>query len=598
MSSSVKQPFLQSIEGFTFIACILIFLQGMYSAGLVPATLSAWEGAFKLTTSEVGPAVTCYVISKLIVGIPLTYVTSAGHVPKHLAWMFALIGVTAIITAIPWVLTTAAITSKTPNVCYKQGHPEAALCNVDKESNGYQYFVFIAQTVNGFAAACLYALAPSYIESNSSKKSGPKNLAYFLASAPLGVAFGFILQGIAVDAGVWGLPYLFCGVLLIIFSVFMWRMPASMTIAVNMASSADVEEEEISTTSRRRSSFVLPKKTLQQGLQDFGADAKIIMTNGTWWLFALAASVEAFFVTGINNYGPKIFSSYFSVSSGQASMIAGALLVPAAVFGQICGGFCDSKRSKSLNDTAGLTKWVALVALGAVLSIYVVQCPTLEFETREEKTCGTSCHCLDRFDPVCFDEKIIHFNGCYAGCSEYTTNSSYNNCTACGGNSSSSSVTHGVCDSVKCNQMGLMIVVFFGAVFFTFMNNPPSQIVMMRIVPPKLSANALALNDLVYRLLGSLPSVPVWAAAIDSTCLHRNKDVCGVEGECGYYDNSKLSGLFLALGGIPKFFSFVFFMAGALYLKTKMSDLAEKKYNDDDDEDNKSGDAKQLQEEL
>ena len=80
------------------------------------------------------------------------------------------------------------------------------------------------------------------------------------------------------------------------------------------------------------------------------------------------------------------------------------------------------------------------------------------------------------------------------------------------------------------------------------------------------------------------------------SCLHRNKDVCGVEGECGYYDNSKLSGLFLALGGIPKFFSFVFFMAGALYLKTKMSDLAEKKYNDD--EDNKSGDAKQLQEEL
>ena len=127
------------------------------------------------------------------------------------------------------------------------------------------------------------------------------------------------------------------------------------------------------------------------------------------------------------------------------------------------------------------------------------------------------------------------------------------------------------------------------------MNNPPSQIVMMRIVPPKLSANALALNDLVYRLIGSLPSVPVWAAAIDSTCLHRNKDACGVEGECGYYDNSQLSGLLLALSGIPKFLSFVFFMSGAVYLSKNMSELAEKKY---DKKENDDGDAKQFQGEL
>ena len=126
--------------------------------------------------------------------------------------------------------------------------------------------------------------------------------------------------------------------------------------------------------------------------------------------------------------------------------------------------------------------------------------------------------------------------------------------------------------------MFLMIVIFFLAVFFTFMNNPPAQMVMMRSVPARLSANALALNDLCYRLLGSLPGVPIWAAMIDSTCVHRNKNACGVEAECGNYDNSKISVILLLLGGIPKLFSFMFFFAGSVWLIKKMPGIANKLY--------------------
>ena len=54
--TSTAKPFLQRIEGFTTIASILIFFQGSYASGLIPATLSAWEKSFGLTTSEVRPA--------------------------------------------------------------------------------------------------------------------------------------------------------------------------------------------------------------------------------------------------------------------------------------------------------------------------------------------------------------------------------------------------------------------------------------------------------------------------------------------------------------------------------------------------------------
>jgi hypothetical protein len=527
-STTPVKSFLSRIQGFTAVASFLIFLQGMYAAGLIPATLSSWEKAFGLTTSEVSPAITSYVITKLIVGIPLTYYCSSGHIPKHLAWQFGVIGISAIITALPWIMTSVEKEAAVKNICYPNGNPLSSKCNTKIKSNGFQYFVFIAQTINGFAASCLYTLVPSYIEDNSEKKDAPKYLSYFLASGPLGVAFGFILQGIMVDSGLWGLSFIIVGLLLIFTSLFMFRMPKSMVVP-GMSNFADITAEN-ENRPRRSSLSNGSNKSMVDGLKEFVSDAKIILTNGVWWFFALAASVEAFFVVGINNYGPKIFASYFSISSGQASMIAGALLVPAAVFGQIAGGLCDSKRSKNLAQTSSLTKWVALVALIAVVSIYTVQCPTLKFSTREEVSCGNQCNCVDSFDPVCVDDSTIHFNGCYSGCSNYDSiTSAYSNCSAC--TSNAKSIKHGVCDSLKCNKMPLMIIIFFLAVFFTFMNNPPSQMVMMRAVPPRLAANALALNDLCYRAIGSLPGTPIWAAMIDSACVHRNKNVCGIEAE-------------------------------------------------------------------
>ena len=577
---------LNTIESFTAIACILIFLQGTYASGLIPATLETWEIAFKLTASELSPVVTLYVVAKLVCGIPLTYYCSSPSswgIPRHLAWMFACIGLSSILTGMPWLMTSVEKKGEAANICYTEGHPDESLCSFEVASSGLQHLVFFAQVINGIAASCLYSLVPSFIESNTDSTRGTKYLSYFLASGPFGVAFGFVAQGVAVDLGVWGLLYWIVGFLLIVISSLMWKIPDTFenrvdsdTTATNSSSSSSLDD---SIPGRRRSSLSISQTSMKDGLAAFGRDAAIILKNGVWWLFALAASVEAFFVVGINNYGPKIFSSYFSISTGSASMIAGALLVPAAVLGQICGGLCDSKRSKNLGQTASLTKYIALLAFVCVICIYAVQCDTLTFESRSEATCGNKCNCVDSFDPVCVNGKELHFNGCYAGCSSFDSEAgTYSNCTLCSSNTVAAP-THGVCDGMKCNGMIPMLVIFFVAVFTTFMNNPPSQMVMMRVVPSHLSANALALNDLTYRVVGSLPSVPVWAAAIDQTCMHRNKNHCGVEGECGYYDNHKLAMLFLLLGGIPKLLSFIAFFAGSKWLSTRMTAIAVRPYN-------------------
>ncbi len=73
----------------------------------------------------------------------------------------------------------------------------------------------------------------------------------------------------------------------------------------------------------------------------------------------------------------------------------------------------------------------------------------------------------------------------------------------------------------------------------------------------------------------------MWAAAIDTPCMHVNKDPCGVEGECGYYDNAKLAMLFLLLGGIPKLLSFIAFYSGSHILSSQKPELASKPYDKD-----------------
>jgi len=216
-----------------------------------------------------------------------------------------------------------------------------------------------------------------------------------------------------------------------------------------------------------------------------------------------------------------------------------------------------------------------------VLLLYTIQCDTIKFENFDEcdgNVTASNCNCIDTFDPICENEEKLHFSGCHAGCTDYSKETGkYSNCGTCG--SKFPSATSGICESMKCDKLAITIVLFFLAIFSTFSNNPPAQMVMMRIVPPGQSANALAVNDLIYRVLGNIPAVPVWAAMIDNTCAHWNKDVCGTKGACSYYDNRQLSVVLLILGGVPKLLSFIMFSLGAWTLANgKYKSLGTKAY--------------------
>jgi hypothetical protein len=580
--------FFTRIESFTVIACLFLVLQAMYSSGFIPATLSTFEREFGLTSLQASTIVTSYTMAKLFLGVPLTYFGGKQHVPRFLGITCLVCGCSAILTSIPYFIKTAEKKTSIGGVCFKNGHPESALCSgsTDFESSGLEWFVIIAQVLNGIGATTLYTLIPAYINGNAEATKATRHVGYYLSCGPLGVAIGFVVGGNAVGSGHWGVPFLVSGILMIALVPFFFLLPKVYEVEEEVVGTVDPEPVR----KRSSSQFSVPvEHTQETNIQDFVDGAKVVGKNPVWWLLSLAATAEAFFVVGISNYGPKYIESQYSISAGAASQIAGAILVPGAIVGQIGGALVDSKSSKNMKQSSILTWRIALAAFFITCTLGMISCETNQVEVINAK-CGNMCNCANMYEPVCVGGDKLYFNGCYLGCTDLdATTGMFSNCSACGSINGAlppnTEIKQGHCESMKCNTILSFLIVMFMVVSFTFANNPPANMLQMRIVPPQYSAIALSLSDIIYRLLGNFPGVTVFSSIFDASCISYNEDICGQKLSCSYYDNTKLRQYFAILGAIPKLLSFLMFFAAAwTLLKYKLPEALAPYKQDANDE--------------
>ena len=593
-----RKKFSERIDSFTVVACTFLVLQAMYASGFIPSTLTTFEREFGLSSLQASTIVTGYTMAKLFLGVPMTYFGGKQHVPRFLGITCLVCGLSAILTAIPYFMKSTDKIKSTSLVCFKDKHPDAHLCDGShvKSSSGMEWFVIIAQVLNGAGATTLYTLIPAFINGNAMPDVATRHVGYYLACGPLGVAIGFVWGGSAVDGGGWGWPYFITGILMICRVPFFFMLPKHYEVGEELddtnfdprISMGSIDEPE-PIRKRSTSQFTMPKNIKKEvTMKDFIEGSKIIIQNRVWWLLSLAATAEAFFVVGIANYGPKYIESQYSVSAGSASTIAGLILVPGAMVGQISGALMDSKLSKNMKQSSTLTYRIAGVAFLITCCIGLISCGNIDIHPVSPK-CGESCNCVTTFDPVCVEGKKMYFNGCYLGCTGLDADTGiFSNCTGCVDENirmpQNAEIKQGVCEGLKCQNMGLFLVVMFAIVQFTYTNNPPANMLQMRIVPPQHSAIALALSDIVYRLLGNFPGVTVFSAIFDASCSQFNTDVCGNKLSCSYYDNNKLRAYFAVLGAIPKFLSFLMFLAASIVLLKYRLSAALAPYKQDDSE--------------
>lgn len=222
---------------------------------------------------------------------------------------------------------------------------------------------------------------------------------------------------------------------------------------------------------------------------------------------------------------------------------------------------------------------LAFLSLLLVLSIGAIDCPTNDVQPLSA-LCGADCNCEQLYSPVCVNGNETVYNACFVGCKEFDeANQLYVNCsgTLCG--STYGEVKPGVCPNSVCDLLFPFLGAIFLAIFFTFMNNVPAIIILLRSTAEGSGGLALAYNDVVYKVIGSVPGAQIFALAFDSTCVIFNKNACGESTNCAYYNNPELKNYFTFIfGGIGKTLSVIMFSIALYILRVKSKELGSEEY--------------------
>lgn len=587
---------LTDIRGFVFVSCVFVVFHQAVTSGLVSAVLSTLELRYGLTSVQSGTVLSTYNVAKLLMSIPMSYILGKGNIPVNM-------GICAFLVAIGCFLFSAAElfgekyvplgAGGARDVCLASTVPNAC---VTSETSGLYYLLLVGQGFIALGASAPYCIAPAYITNNVNPKRSLPLLGFFFAANALGPAVGFlgggVLLGYWVDpsglppgfehltssdvqwVGNWWLGILFCGVCEIAIIPFLIAFPAHLPDAPPLLE-ADQDDGK-------------------RSIRDVWRLLIDILTNASWWLVTLAIAMEAFAVSGYIGFGPKYVQTQFSLEAGTASILSGGGVVPAAVIGSVVGGWWDGKKHDKLSQTAWFNTKMALISTVFVIICVFMGCDnqpiygfgqTSPYPLTIAQNCNSNCQCDQNYAPVCGADGVAYFSACWAGCQNSTKGDEtlYSSCTCVFSsyvNSTppsllaSATATPGGCKS--CGVMlGVFFLFFFLFLLFTFMNHTPSTSILLRVVPSvKHKSLSLGLNDVIYKLLGSIPGPLIFGATFDNNCILLTPTCDGSGGSCAMYDNYTLRLiLLLVLGGIFKTASTLFNL-GSIYSIRKQENLS------------------------
>ena len=130
---------------------------------------------------------------------------------------------------------------------------------------------------------------------------------------------------------------------------------------------------------------------------------------------------------------------------------------------------------------------------------------------------NAECPCsFEIFDPICVNG-VSYFSSCFAGCDS-------NNLTAitkcdCLPEPENVDVTVGACPNQKQCHFAVFLAYEFLVLFFTFLNGVPATNSILRMVPPQLRSQAMGMNIVMLRVLGSIPGPIIFGKLVDSVCI-------------------------------------------------------------------------------
>ncbi|CAN7998729.1 unnamed protein product [Ixodes hexagonus] len=517
--------------------CSCAFMQGLITNGCVNSNLATFEKRYQLRSVETGIIGSLYSVSSLLVLLPVTYFGQDRNKPLFMAFGTCLMGVGSLTMTLPYFVGPPySFSQPRPDTCDPRPSNDSACSGDAGDLRSYKWFFWIGNLLNGVGTSPYFTLGVAYLDENFHRAVSSKYIAAFQASAVVGPATGFVLNGhflkYYVDQGVnpellgltrdssawvgaWWLCFLYAG--LFCFAV---ALPVSFLPAELPDRSCVMAQKKIDSAG---SGHV--------GTGNLKSTVLALVKIKPFILVCFAGAAELMVASGLSSFLVKMLQAQFSMTASSASMIMGSVTIPTAMVGIMLGGLVVSRFQLG---AAGIVRMcvVVLTVPITLITVLLFHCDNIPYRnvgytnglfSVENVTvslvqpCNLDCSCTrSRFNPVCGRDGYTYYSPCYAGClREYATASSraYAHCrcvNSSAGHSRLGTVAgsgmdiEAVRDKCRnpCGLVNVFIPILAAIIFSTFFLSTPAVAATLRCIPEDYKSVGLGIKWIIVRAFG------------------------------------------------------------------------------------------------
>ncbi|XP_071854102.1 solute carrier organic anion transporter family member 4A1-like [Apostichopus japonicus] len=596
---------------FMIFLCAFAMAQSATISGLVLVNITTLERRFNLPSTRTGTISSCFDFVVMAVIVFVTYGGEKGNKPVFIGTGAAIFGLGSFLFTLPHFLS---------GLYQYGGNVEDNFCGLNRtadlscdgsddstvESLSQYFWVFVAaQVLHGLGAAPLYALGQTFLYENIKPESSSLYIGVFQAAATFSPAIGFLGGGILLDnmytdlsveeygidntsplwVGNWWLGFLIIGVISLLTSLPLIAYPKYLRGAKRF-------KHQRKPSTQKGSEFV-PSAGFGGSLKDFPRAILTLLKNMPFLLINLAVGSESFIIACVSVFGPKYVESQFNVTSGEAAILLGVLVIPTGLFGCLFGGWVIKRFNLEFKGQIRFCLIVLLTSLFLTFA-FLLTCPTVKFAgvtTNHDDggprkgpsdintLCNADCACLDDYDPVCGSDDVLYYSPCHAGCTQHNGTGAegkrvYSNClciitsqnTTNDDVISYGSATQGQCEDNSCIYKPMFFVIIAFVLALSFSITVPTITAVLQVVAPSQRSTAMGLQSLLYRGLGTVPGPIVFGALIDKSCILWETE-CDGSRTCWIYRNIDFAFYTFGIVVVCRILSLVFFSGSYLTYK-------------------------------